>query len=253
MRRVLRLLNRFGMARAIALVLLVDLLLLRIWDPLPIEALRLRTFDLYQLIAPRVASQRPVVIVDIDEASLKALGQWPWPRTIVADLVTRATQMGALVIAFDVVFAEPDRSSPAEAVDSFRGLDDETRAKLKALPSNDTIFAAAIGRSRVVLGQTALAQSSARTGMDDAAERLVAEDEARLARRRPAVLAFHDLDVRTAYADGDRLDEHRPVARVGLRDVLEPCSFWRVRLNSDGFHVVKPSESSAAHHSRADH
>jgi adenylate cyclase len=161
MRRVLRLLNRFGMARAIALVLLVDLLLLRIWDPLPIEALRLRTFDLYQLIAPRVASQRPVVIVDIDEASLKALGQWPWPRTIVADLVTRATQMGALVIAFDVVFAEPDRSSPAEAVDSFRGLDDETRAKLKALPSNDTIFAAAIARSRVILGQTALAQPSA--------------------------------------------------------------------------------------------
>ena len=161
MRRVLRLLNRFGMARAIALVLLVDLLLLRIWDPLPIEALRLRTFDLYQLIAPRVASQRPVVIVDIDEASLKALGQWPWPRTIVADLVTRATQMGALVIAFDVVFAEPDRSSPAEVVDSFRGLDDDTRAKLKALPSNDTIFAAAIGRSRVVLGQTALAQPSA--------------------------------------------------------------------------------------------
>ena len=112
MRRVLRLLNRFGMARAIALVLLVDLLLLRIWDPLPIEALRLRTFDLYQLIAPRVASQRPVVIVDIDEASLKALGQWPWPRTIVADLVTRATQMGALVIAFDMVFAEPDRQLP---------------------------------------------------------------------------------------------------------------------------------------------
>ena len=56
-------------------------LLLRIWDPLPIEALRLRTFDLYQLIAPRVATQRPVVIVDIDEESLETLGQWPWPRT----------------------------------------------------------------------------------------------------------------------------------------------------------------------------
>jgi adenylate cyclase len=89
MKRILRLLNRFGMGRTIALVLLVDLALLRIWDPLPVEALRLRTFDAYQLIAPRVATQRPVVIVDIDEESLKALGQWPWPRTMVADMVTR--------------------------------------------------------------------------------------------------------------------------------------------------------------------
>src|SRR3954471_487341 len=161
MKRILRLLNRFGMGRAIALVLLVDLALLRIWDPLPVEALRLRTFDAYQLIAPRAATQRPVVIVDIDEDSLKALGQWPWPRTMVADMVTRVTQMGAAAIGFDVVFAEADRSSPSLAADTFHGLDEETRAKLKALPSNDAVFAEAIGNSRVVLGQTALAQASA--------------------------------------------------------------------------------------------
>jgi adenylate cyclase len=160
MKRILRLLNRFGMGRTIALVLLIDLALLRIWDPLPVEALRLRTFDAYQLIAPRVATQRPVVIIDIDEDSLNALGQWPWPRTMVADMVTRVTQMGAAAIGFDVVFAEPDRSSPALAADTFHGLDEETRAKLKALPSNDAVLADAIGNSRVVLGQTALAQAS---------------------------------------------------------------------------------------------
>src|SRR6187551_1759637 len=160
MKRILRLLNRFGMGRAIALVLLVDLVLVRIWDPLPVEALRLRVFDAYQLIAPRAATARPVVIVDIDEDSLKSLGQWPWPRTVVADLVTRVTQMGAAAIGFDAVFSEPDRSSPALAADSFRGLDEETRAKLKALPSNDAVLADAIGNSRVVLGQTALAQAS---------------------------------------------------------------------------------------------
>src|SRR5215212_4002642 len=161
MKRILRLLNRFGMGRAIALVLLVDLALLRIWDPLPVEALRLRTFDLYQFVAPRAATQRPVVIVDIDEDSLRALGQWPWPRTMVADMVTRMTQMGAVAIGFDVVFAEADRSSPALAADNFHGLDEETRAKLKALPSNDAVLAQAIGNSRVVLGQAALAQASA--------------------------------------------------------------------------------------------
>ena len=161
MKRILPLLNRFGMGRTIALVLLVNLALLRIWDPLPVEALRLRIFDAYQLIAPRVATQRPVVIIDIDEESLRALGQWPWPRTMVADMVTRVTQMGAVAIGFDVVFAEADRSSPALAADTFHGLDEETRAKLKALPSNDAVLAEAIGNSRVVLGQTALAQASA--------------------------------------------------------------------------------------------
>ena len=86
---------------------------LRITDPLPLEELRLRAFDLFQVMKPRVATQRPVVIVDIDEESLKSIGQWPWPRTRVADLITRLTQIGALAIAFDVVFAEPDRLSPA--------------------------------------------------------------------------------------------------------------------------------------------
>jgi adenylate cyclase len=161
LKRALRLLNRFGMGRAVALVLLLDLVLVRIWDPLAVEALRLRVFDLYQVMAPREAAQRPVVIVDIDEDSLKSLGQWPWPRTVVADLVTRVTQAGAAAIAFDVVFSEPDRSSPALAADSFRGLDDETKAKLKSLPSNDAVLAQAIARSRVVLGQTAVAQASA--------------------------------------------------------------------------------------------
>src|ERR671921_479804 len=160
MKRLLRPLSRFGIGRAIALVLLLDLVLLRIWDPLPVEALRLRTFDLYQLIQPRIAAQRPVVIVDIDEDSLKERGQWPWARTLVADMVTRLTRAGAAAIAFDAVFAEPDRTSPALAAEAFPSLDEETRAKLKALPSNDEVLAQAIAKSRVVLGQTALAQPS---------------------------------------------------------------------------------------------
>ena len=125
MKRILRLLNRFGMGRAIALVLLVDLALLRIWDPLPVEALRLRTFDLYQFVAPRVATQRPVVIVDIDEDE----PQGAWPVAVAAHHGGRHGHAddadGRLAIGFDVVFAEADRSSPP-AADNFRGLDEET-------------------------------------------------------------------------------------------------------------------------------
>ena len=55
-------------------------------------------------------------IVDIDEEALAEYGQWPWPRTIVARLVDKLTEQGAAVIAFDVVFAEPDRSSISRMV-----------------------------------------------------------------------------------------------------------------------------------------
>ena len=101
---------------------------------------------------------RPVTIVDIDEKSLAKLGQWPWPRTRIADLVTNLTKLGAAVIAFDIVFAEPDRLNPDVAADTMRYLDDATRSKLRALPSNDQIFADAIRRSRVVLGETGARQ-----------------------------------------------------------------------------------------------
>ena len=151
-----RLARRFGLARALALALLIALAALRIADPAPVQELRVRVFDFFQVLHPRVAAQRPVVIVDIDEKSLKTIGQWPWPRTKIADLITRLTQMGALVIGFDVVFPEFDRMSPALAANSFRDLDDATREKLRALPSNDDVFADAIKNSRVVLGESGL-------------------------------------------------------------------------------------------------
>src|SRR6185312_12672206 len=155
--------RRFGLARTLCVVLLLSLMFVRVGDPGPIEELRLKAFDLFQIIRPRVAAQRPVVIVDIDEKSLRALGQWPWPRTRVADLVTRLTKLGAVVIGFDVVFAEPDRMSPKVASEVFRDLDDETRDKLRALPDSDQVMAEALRQSRVVLGETGLPIPTATT------------------------------------------------------------------------------------------
>jgi adenylate cyclase len=146
--------QRFGLARALCVALLLLLAALRVADPQPLEELRVRVFDLFQVIQPRVVTARPVVIVDIDEKSLKEIGQWPWPRTRVADLIARLTELGALVVGFDIVFAEPDRLSPNLAADNFRNLDDETRQKLRALPSNDQVLADAMKRSRVVVGES---------------------------------------------------------------------------------------------------
>ncbi len=157
MTRIARWARQFGVARAVCLVLLFALVPLRLANPRPLEELRLRTFDFFQVLWPRVQNSRPVAIVDIDEASLKTIGQWPWPRTVIADLVTRITQAGAVAIGFDVVFAEPDRMSPAIAEQSFRGIDPDTRAKLDSLPSNDQVLADAIRQSRVVVGEAGTA------------------------------------------------------------------------------------------------
>jgi adenylate cyclase len=148
--------RRVGYARLLCIGLLIGFAALRIADPPPIEELRVRTFDTFQVIDPRVKTARPVRIVNIDEKSLAKFGQWPWPRTRVADLVTNLTRLGAVAIAFDIMFAEPDRLNPAMAADTLRNLDEETRTKLRALPSNDDILADAMRQSRVVLGETGL-------------------------------------------------------------------------------------------------
>src|ERR1700746_2511978 len=144
MNSLIRRSQQVGLARAVCILLLFALVPLRLADPRPLQELRARTFDFFQVLRPRPQEIRPVVIVDIDEDSLKSIGQWPWPRTTVADLVTRITQAGAVPIGFDVVFAEPDRMSPAIAEQSFRGIDADTKAKLDSLPSNDQVLADAI-------------------------------------------------------------------------------------------------------------
>lgn len=79
-----------------------------------IKGLRNWAFDTYNYYYPR-ESNNQVVVVDIDEVSLRddKLGQWPWPRTDVARLVAKLKEMGAKAIVFDMVFAEQDRTSPS--------------------------------------------------------------------------------------------------------------------------------------------
>src|SRR5258705_851621 len=73
--------RRFGYARLMCLALLIGLAALRIADPAPLEEIRVRTFDTFQRIDPRVKTARPVTIVGIHEANLAELRQVPWPRT----------------------------------------------------------------------------------------------------------------------------------------------------------------------------
>ncbi|WP_158499976.1 CHASE2 domain-containing protein [Stenotrophomonas pictorum] len=110
-------------------------------------------FDAFQRSAPRTASADPgVVVVDIDEASLQRVGQWPWPRDQIGQLVDTAGQLGAAAIAFDMVFTEPDRTSLGPQLQRLRAQGLDIRLPPQLALDNDALFAATIVRHPVVMG-----------------------------------------------------------------------------------------------------
>lgn len=130
----------------------------------PFRHIQPLVFDLYQRLHPRPYGNSPVVIVDIDEESIARIGQWPWPRTTMATLTDRLGELGAATVVFDIVFSEPDRTSPARVLGEFSD-DIETLLQhggvdLAAL-DNDRIFARSIAQTRVVTG--ALVSSEIKT------------------------------------------------------------------------------------------
>jgi adenylate cyclase len=142
-------LRRFaGLAAALAVASLF--LILRIADPPIVSELRAAGFDSLQRLWPRTGgSDQPVTIVDIDEASLRKLGQWPWRRDALAKLVTNLSNQNAAAIGFDILFPEPDRLSPKLLAKDL-SLPPSTE-----LPDTDQIFADAITGHHVVLAAAA--------------------------------------------------------------------------------------------------
>jgi serine phosphatase RsbU (regulator of sigma subunit) len=118
----------------------------------PFKTYRLDLFDSYQTYMPRERKSAPVIIVGIDENSLKLYGQWPWPRTILAELLDRLMSCKPAAIGVDIIMPEPDRSSPSRMADSLPQLSDALRRSLKSLPDNDHLLAAALTGKPVVLG-----------------------------------------------------------------------------------------------------
>ncbi|MBN9428940.1 MAG: adenylate/guanylate cyclase domain-containing protein [Burkholderiales bacterium] len=138
-------------ALALPIVPIALIAMLQLWSPIPVQTLRHTVFDQYQRWHPRPTHGDPVRIVDIDEESLARRGQWPWPRTLLADLVHRLQAAGAAAIAFDIVFAEPDRANPRLLSRQWT-LSPGLAAQLAALPDPDAEFAASLRGAPVVLG-----------------------------------------------------------------------------------------------------
>lgn len=133
-----------------------------LFEPLPLQVLRNAVFDQYQRWHPRLYQSAPVRIIDVDEESLKQLGQWPWPRTRISELIERLRKDGAAAISMDIVFAESDRTSP-KAMSATWNLSYDIRHRLESIPDHDDVLARTLSQGRVILGfaagQDAPAQS----------------------------------------------------------------------------------------------
>ncbi|MGH6883172.1 MAG: CHASE2 domain-containing protein, partial [Hypericibacter sp.] len=174
MRNVIAGLRRFaaGHGRIPGAIVLLGILWLQIVNPPLIDALRLRSFDLLQRLSPRTETNFPVVIVDIDEKSLQEQGQWPWPRTKLGEIVEKLMAAKAVVIGFDMVFAEPDRTSPSAIAGELMSASPDIASGLFSLPDHDTEFAEILKRSRVVLGELAIESGGVRTKPKSAVARI---------------------------------------------------------------------------------
>jgi len=119
--------------------------------PAPVDALRETLFDAYQRVFPRERQSAPATIVEIDERTLAERGQWPWPRTQLAELVTRIAAAQPAAIGMDMLLAEPDRFSPRALAGLMPELPESASRQLRALPSNDARLAAALRGRNVVM------------------------------------------------------------------------------------------------------
>lgn len=174
--------------------------LLYLWEPLPLQTLRNAVFDQYQRWQPRTWQDTPLRIIDIDEASLQRYGQWPWPRIRVAELVARLQDAGAAAIGLDIIFAEPDRTSPQAMLEVWRPPP-ATARHIARLPEHDPLLAATLARWRVVLGY-AVQRSGGNTAPPNVQARFVTLGEA----PQPYVAAFSGhipaLPILAVAADG---------------------------------------------------
>jgi adenylate cyclase len=156
--------------RPVAVLVTVGLTILQVlYGELYWERVRNFVFDTYQRVLPRRVDERiPIVIVDIDEASVAALGQWPWPRTRLARLIEAIHQLGARAIGLDMIMPEADRLSPSVFITERPDMSPMLRQELLQLPSNDTLLAEILQRTQTGLGRAGTSESmSSHVPVDD--------------------------------------------------------------------------------------
>jgi serine phosphatase RsbU (regulator of sigma subunit) len=142
---------RTGRIRLAGSALVAALALLIAWAPSWTGPLREAWFDGYQRTAPRVVGAMPATIVEIDAKSLAALGRWPWPRSLLAELVARVGAYQPAALGIDIFMPEPDPLSPERLLRDTTAHPPARAGELAALPTHDALLARALAATPSVL------------------------------------------------------------------------------------------------------
>lgn len=149
-------------------VLFFLLTLLRISNPIYIESITHLSLDSYQKIFKHHLTDTPVVIVDVDEKSIGAIGQFPWNRKIFADLTKELNKNGASVVAFDIFFSEHDKQNPQEILKAFNlNQSSKLGKEISKLPNNDEYFLQQVKSGNIVLPIVGLVQKPTNNSMQE--------------------------------------------------------------------------------------
>jgi adenylate cyclase len=241
---------RAGQGRPLALAVLFGLSLLNIYSEWPgnvprpaffdklddlipdsFNSARQLLFDHYQRRFPRVPTSQPVIIVAIDDKTLAATGQWPWPRNRLANLVDAIAAQKPLAIGLDVYMPEADQTSPDKVADNLPASAAALAAGLRALPSHESILADALRATPSVLGAAAVDHAAFDTSTDLRSAPILVHGPDPMSRVKRYGYVLASLPELQAAAHGQAMLnvalEEGTVRRIplilGLGDKLVPC------------------------------
>ena len=131
-------------------VLLFFLIALKTVNPGFVKAISFLSFDLYQKTFPLKKESSEVVIIDIDEKSLKKFGQFPWNRSVFARIIENVNTAEPKAIGFDVFFSEKDKQSPEEIIKSYNLIPTDVN-QIQKIKGHDEILREELERSNSVI------------------------------------------------------------------------------------------------------
>ena len=149
--------------RGLALALCVTMILAgtAVTQPDALKFIEFKIYDHFLRSNPTPKTPTLPVIVTLDEKAILTFGQWPWPRYRVALLLEKIKRLGALAVGLDMLFPEPDRTSPKILEEQLR-RDLHVQAKVTGLPDdlkdNDRLLARILAQGPYVMGYAFLFQ-----------------------------------------------------------------------------------------------
>jgi len=142
---------RSGRTRLVGAALLLALVLVVGLNGSWVERLHSAWFDAHQSLWPRQVATLPVTVVAIDQKSLLEIGQWPWPRNVLARLVRIVHRAEPAAIGINILMPEPDALSPERLLAQAQVEDRTLADALRALPTHDAQLARALAAAPAVL------------------------------------------------------------------------------------------------------